>query len=343
LNPDGMLVFVGTRYHDGDHFGRAIRDQGLKSISGMPLPGVFEKKDGLWDCFFLAARYADGTPTFPTVWDDDRLKRYEVSNNAHYWAQMMNAPSESEYNPLTRAKIERLLCEPKDVPRTLRLSMHMDCAFKKPDQQRRGDESVLQVWGHARDGSGEVWYLDGIGSNRWTEEKFLAQLILMVQKWRLRGYRIAVMTDEQEMGGHEGTWENRLRTGFADANTVMPPFTVLKRGITKKEQRFIHAASFWADGYVHLPRGAPGLQSLINQMCSIGASAHDDWLDPAADVFHEEVYVPMRRFGKDAQPPRPERPGDEILKPVRAISLDDALRLYDRAHRTDNLAPYEPI
>lgn len=342
LNDDGMLVFVGTRYHDGDHFGRAIRDQGIRSVQGMDMPGVATREDGLWDAFYLAARDRQGKPTFPPVWPEARLKRYEASNNAHYWAQMMNEPSESEFNPLTRARIERLYCDPKDVPRTLRLSMHMDCAFKKPDQQRRGDESVLQVWGHARDGSGEVWYMDGISSNKWREEQFLVQLQLMVQKWRNRGYRIAVITDEQETGGHQGTWENRIRSAFADANMLLPAFKVLKRGITKKEARHIHAASFWADGFVHLPRGAPGLDKLVDHMCRIGSAPHDDWTDCAADVFHEEVYVPMRRLASDQQPPSPSRPGDEILKPISATPVEQALQAYDRYH--DRIrSPYEPV
>lgn len=340
LNPDGMLLMVGTRYHDGDHMGRAIRDDGVRAVEGMRIPGVDARDDGLWEVFFLAARDRAGNPTFPKVWSDERLKRYERQNNAHYWAQMMNEPSESEHNPLTRAKIEKLYCPPEEVPQTLRLTLHMDCAFHKPDHQRRGDESVIQVWGHERSGSGEVWYLEGRGANNWREEDFLKQVVFMVQRYKARGQRIMLLTDEQETGGHEGAWENRLRSAFAEANLVMPRLVILKRGITQKVRRHIHAASFWAEGFVHLPKGAPGLEALVEQMSRIGGSRHDDWADCAADVFAEEVYVPMRRTEKDVQPERVLLPGDNVLRPM--LTDQQAIALYDSYHG-DLGSPYEPI
>lgn len=339
LNSDGMLVFVGTRYHDGDHLGRAIREDGIASYEGMPIPGGPVKDTGQWHAFFLAARDRAGNPTFPKVWSDARLKRYERQNNAHYWAQMMNEPSESQYNPLTRAKIEKLITD-KEPPETLRHTLHLDCAFHKPDHQRRGDESVLEVWGHERSGSGQVWFIEGTSSNLWREEDFLARVVFLVQRYEAKGRRISLMTDEQETGGHEGAWENRLRTAFADAKVRMPRLLILKRGITKKERRHIHAASFWAEGYVHLPKNAPGLTKLIDQMSSIGASAHDDWADCAADVFAEDVYVPMRREGKDPQPETPTRPEDPYLRPTMTDA--EAIALYDREHG-ELWSPYEPI
>lgn len=342
LNNDGMLVFVGTRYHDGDHLGRALREEGVRSYEGMKIPGHEPKPDGLWDVFFLAARDRAGNPTFPNVWSDARLKRYEIKNNAHYWAQMMNEPSESQYNPLTRAMIEKLYCKDDEVPKTLRLTLHMDCAFHKPDHQRRGDESVIQVWGHERGGSGEVWYIEGRSSNLWREQDFLSQVVFTVQKYRARGQKFSLMTDEQEVGGHEGAWENRLRTAFAEANVPMPRLVILKRGITQKVRRHIHAASFWAESFVHLPRGAAGVAKLVEQMSSIGGSAHDDWADCAADVFAEDVYVPMRRTDKDAQPEMPERPWDDRLKP-RHITNEKAVEAYDRYYDTEAGSLYEPI
>lgn len=344
INPDGMMMFVGTRYHDGDHLGRAIREQGVASVSGMTPPGgIVTRKDGKWHLFFMAARDEKNKSVFPEVWSDQRLKDYEKDKNLYYWAQMMNDPASSEFNPLTRAQVEELWIEDKDVPRNLRYTVHMDTAFKTPTRQARGDESVIQVWGHARDGSGEVYFIEGHGSNVWRMDDFLRLLVQILQRYKASGRRISMMTDEREMGGKEGLWEGAIRTACASTHKVtMPPLLQLTRGDKKKIGRIVQAASYWAEGFVHLPRTAPGVARLVDQMTRIGASAHDDWADAGSDVFHEEVYRVTRSIEKDVQPPSPVRPGDDVLK--RQWQLDQAaIEAYDRHYDRTEHNPYEPV
>lgn len=339
INPDGLMVFVGTRYHDGDHLGRAIRDQGLASVSGMKPPGVDTREGGKWHLYFLAARNEDGSPTFPEVWPDDRLKSYETDKNLYYWAQMMNDPTSSEYTPLTRAQVDELWVESKDVPRNLRYTIHLDTAFKTPQRQSRGDESVIQVWGHSRDGSGDVYFIEGHSSNVWRMEDFLKQLVTILQRMKASARRVVMITDEREVGGKEGLWEGAVRSACNAANMPMPYLKLLTRGDRKKIGRIIEAASYWAEGFVHLPRTAPGVSKLVDQMCRIGASAHDDWADAASDVFHSEVYHPLRGTISDAQPPAPVRPGDDRLK--SGMTSEQAVKLYDQLF--SDRRPYEPV
>jgi phage terminase large subunit-like protein len=308
----------------------------------MPAPGVDTREGGKWHLYFLAARDAGGQPTFPEVWDDARLKSYEHDKNLYYWAQMMNDPSSSEYTPITRAKIDELMCEMKDVPRNLRYTVHMDTAFKTPTRQSRGDESVIQVWGHSRDGSGDVYFIEGHSSNVWRAEDFYRQLVGICQRLKASGKRVVLMTDEKDMGGAAGLKEAALRSAFNAAhNMPMPHLVLLNRGDKKKIGRIIQAASFWAEGFVHLPRTAPGVSRLIDQMSRIGSSAHDDWSDTASDVFHEEVYHPLRGTLEDKQPPFPSRPGDDRLK--SGINNENAMKLYDRLFDRNEKRPYEPV
>lgn len=340
INPDGMFINVGTRYHDGDHLGRAIREEGVKTLFGMDPPGGIEcKGNGKWHLYFMAARDGTGKPVFPEVWAEQRLRDYEKVNNLHYWAQVMNDPSSSEFTPLTREQVTDLWVDQKQVPPNLRYTIHIDTAFKSRKRQVKGDESVIQVWGHSRDGSGEVYFIEGYSSRTWRMEEFLKQMVLLLQRYRQGKRRISMITDEREVGGHEGAWELAMRAACIAADVPMPKLILLTRGITKKENRLIEAASYWAEGYVRLPREAPGVARLVDQMIRIGSSDHDDWADCASDVFHKDVYIPLRDATGDRQPPSPVYPGDDVLKSGR-LTDSAALALYDQKQE---LTPYEPV
>jgi len=200
---------------------------------------------------------------------------------------------------------------------------------------------VIQVWGHTRDGSGEVYYLEGFGSKSWRMEDFLAQLTSICHRYELKTKRIWAMTDESEQGGHDGSYELALAEAFnGSAAKHQPRLYVQKRGDTKKRSRIVQAASYWAEGYVKLVRGAPGAERLIDQMARILTTKHDDWSDPAADVFCADIYQPLRRAGGDAQPPPPRLPTDETLK--GRLTNEAAVTLYDRYY-DQRETRYEPV
>jgi predicted phage terminase large subunit-like protein len=336
LNADGMLVFVGTRYHDGDHFGRGLRTQGAASIHchpGTHVPGVEPTADGPWHVYFAAVRDRDGKPTFPAVWSERRLKAWAKSNNMHYWAQGMNDPASGENNPLTRERIEKLLVDKTETPKNLWVSIHTDTAFFHQARIIRGDETVYQVWGHAKDGSGEVYFLEGYGSRTWKVDEFLTQLVECIRRLRISGYRVSAITDEREIGGKTGTYELLMSQAFRMSGVRMPRFVQIARGPTKKLNRLHEAAAYYKEGYVHLVRGAPGLERLIDQMSRIGTSDHDDWADAASDVFNPEVYIPARTRDQERQPPFPLRSGDAVLRPTY---YSEAVRLYDAYYSDDN-------
>lgn len=311
---DSLFVYTGTRYHDADFIGEALRLEGAKTITGMPMAQVRESPDGKWHVYFRAARDAEGNPTFVENWPDDRLRAYERQHSLQYAAQLMNDPNTGAHVALTEAQVDQLWVDSKDVPKNLRHSLHVDTAFKRRESTARGDYTVIVHMGHARDGSGEVYMLGAYGSNRWRVEDFNNQLVTLLQRLRSARQWPFVLTDEAEMGGKYGTWELTIQTWCHGSGIPAPQIKLLNRGGKKKVTRLIEAASYWVDGKMKLVRGANGVDQLVEQMLRIGTSVHDDYADAAADVFHKEVYVAARQAGWRDPDPKPQRPYDDLLQ-----------------------------
>lgn len=307
VESDGIVIWVGTRYSDADHFGHYLRREGIKTLTGMPMPDL-TATSGRWHVYFLQARDRAGRPVIPTVWGEQELKDFATQDPVRYASQAMNDPTTSVFSPLTRQQVDALMVDSKGIPlRNLSYTIHMDTAFKSAESQIRGDESVIQLWGHFRDGSGDVVFCGAWSSHLWRIEHFLDKLVQIVRQCRYEGKQIRLMTDEAEIGGKVGSWETVLNSAFNGANVRMPPLILLHRGGKKKLARIIAGASYWIDGHVKLLRDAPGIDNLIGQMTKIGTSAHDDHADCASDVFNKEVYNIMHRpynqTNEDAEAP----------------------------------------
>ena len=341
LPSDGCEIFVGTRYHDGDHLGNGMRKEGVLSISGMDIPGLKLDPEGKWHVYFLAGRDNEGVPTIPSVWSEQRLKLYERKNPLRYAAQVLNDPMRSDFNPVTRETIDKYMVDAKDVPKNIAITFHLDCAFKTIAQQAKGDLSVFTAMGHARDGSGNVYHLGSWGDDRWTGEKFGNELILKVQYYKAKGKKIIMITDESQIGGKSGTWELLLKSWFHAAGIVMPPLVLLPR-TKKKEQRHIEAANFITDGHVFFVREAVGSDILIDQLLKIGGSLNDDYIDTFSDCFNDRCYRVMHRATDEPVDPSTDPRTDKLQDYMRGkCSFDE----YVEAELMDglDLGPYPPI
>ncbi len=340
---DALFIYVGTRYHNADAIGEALYGAGARTVSGMSMPEVVPRPDGRWHVYFMPGRGSDGIPIYPENWSETRLKNFEIQNPMMYAAQILQDPNKGSHVALTRAQIDQLWVDAKDVPKRLMVSIHLDTAFKSRESTARGDWSVIVVLGHTMDGTGEIYFLEGWGSNRWRVEDFNNQLVIVVQKLKQRGLWPFVLTDEAEIGGKYGAWELTLQNWFHAAGLPHPPIKVLNRGGKKKIARILNAVPFWVDRRVKLVRGAPRVSELVEQMLQIGTAPHDDFADAAADVFHNEIYAQTRIRGAqlDLQP-RISRPWDMELQ-TGNISNEDARMLYDAsiAQEEDERSPIE--
>jgi hypothetical protein len=293
VKKNGLRLFVGTPYGDADHIHRFLRLLGAKTIAGMKLPSFAARSNGTFHVYFLDSEFPNGEPTLPHVWSKEMLEEYKVVDNPKYWAQVRCQPHRSQHVRLQMWQIENMLVEPKDVPRNLRHSLHLDTAFKQKERTRRGDWSCMAHGGHAVDGTGVVYFLGAYGSPLWRIEHFSDRLVALVQRLRQRGEFPYKMTDETEMGGHVGSWPIVIQSWFAAVHCPAPTLVSVQRQGRRKEARLAEAASYWVNGKVKLVKGAPGLDMLVDQMIQYEPE-HDDFADAFADVFHPEVYIPER-------------------------------------------------
>lgn len=342
IQGDGLLVWVGTRYDDEDHFGVAFRTQGVASVEGMQTDSIPLDPDGNIHVYFMAGRDMDGKPTTPNVWPEERLKRYEKAEPLRYAAQIMNDPNISELNPITRDQIVQCAVEKKDVPwSSLRFAICCDTAFSDGSKVSSKDETVMVVHGYPRNGSGDVYIIEGYGNATLRAEDFGKLLVSTVQRYRRQGFKITAITDEKTRAGKKDSWRLALSNFFADVNEPMPRFIEFERGNTKKYQRLHAASTFWVDGHVRWVKGAPGLERLCDQMARIGQYAVNprlkiDWADAHSDAFQPELYSPMRRQGE-------RTPWDRGAEPIRMDGLE-AWNDDDREVREwGALLPREPI
>lgn len=335
LKADGLLMLVGTPYGDNDNLRTSLKRDGIASLTGFPMVDFGVRDDGMWHVLHIPGRDSLGKPTVPNVWSEERMVAYEKENPDHYAAQILLRPEISEHVPLTSEQVRDCLVDTKDIPlKMLRLTMHFDTAFKDLERKRKGDESVFQVWGHARDGSGDVFFIEGHSSHIWRGEDFYNEVVLLLQRYRAKGLKIVLVTDEQS-AGKQGAGRILLES-FCNAKGIAAPAMVeISRGGKKKlEQRIIPAATYWADGHVKLSRDGAGVNRLMEQMSRLSPNMpHDDWADAGADVFHPLVYNRMHRIAAQQQQKPEELPQDYLLK---------ARASYDRFYG-ETITDYEPI
>ena len=347
IQSDALVVWVGTRYDDLDHFGTAFASEGIASLEGTETDSmsVDETGNGKWNVFFMAGRDAKGVPTTPKVWSEKRLKDYQRRDPLRYAAQIMNDPSISELNPITREQIAQCLIEPKEVPwSALRYAIMTDTALWDGESRINKDETVYVVHGYPRNGSGDVYVIEADGSPMWRAEDFGSRLVSLCQRYRKMGRKVFRITDEETMAGKKGAWSISLLNMFNDANEPFPGGRLLefRRRSEKKISRVTTAATFWVDGHVRVVKGARGVDRLMEQMAKIGQmmvnpKLKDDYIDAHSDAFQPEVYQPMRRNeplqGGYLRGSRPM--GDNGIDP-RDWENDD-----DRRWRDEN--PREPL
>ena len=318
---DAIWCLTGTRYGDNDHIGRTIHNEGALTVSGMAMPNVTPSKDGLWHVFFMDAEddqypdYDGRHYVMPKIWSPMRINSFKKRNMVRYYAQIRNNPTQSPHNLINKEFCNTLI-RPRDGIdfKKLRVSLHLDTAFKRIDRKTQGDLNVIGAVGHMMDGSGRCIYLGASAGLDWDSNALGKNLIQDVKHYRAMVHRIACITDEEEIGGKPGIWEAWISNLFQTAKVPQPEIKILNRGAKDKDERLREAAAMWLDGRMLLLEGAPGLDELVDQMCKIGMTAHNDYADAIADCFHRDVYRSIY-LAETAIKSEQINPFDEILKP----------------------------
>ncbi len=339
VQTNGLVVFVLTRYLDGDVAGKHLKDEGVKSWDGMPCPNMtlFSKVpmgQGNWNVYFLQTENElTGEPVHPILWDKKKIADAKSRKPEDFACQQQNNPGTGERAPLVESQLPELFMDYKDFRFAVPIesaSVHLDTAFKKLNNIRQGDFNAIGTWLKDARRNG-IMYLDTDllrWSNEWREEDFNDQLIGVLLNLRRRAIRVSHLTDEVEPGGKAGTYKNRLIAITKQAGVRLHPDRILQlnRGGTNKKARIRTSVGHWAENYVRIllhkdMNGKwiipPVVLELFNQILRIDAVEHEDIADALADGFIKEIWTqPMMSYFNEAaiEGSTPMQPGDTILR-----------------------------
>jgi hypothetical protein len=333
------MVFVLTRYLDGDVAGKHLKEEGIATWDGMPCPNMtlFSKipmGQGVWHVYFLQTENElTGEPVHPLLWDKKKIAEAKARDPEDFACQQQNNPGTGERAPLIESQLPDLFMDYKDFRFTVPIesaSVHLDTAFKTLKNIRTGDFNAIGVWLKDARRNG-IMYLDTDllrWSNEWREEEFNDQVVAVLVSLRRRAIRVSHLTDEIEPGGKAGTYKNRLIALAKQAGCRIHPDRILQlnRGGTNKKARIRTSIGHWAENYVRIllhkdMQGKwiipPVVLELFNQILRIDAVEHEDIADALADGFISEIWTqPQQLYINESafEGATPMQPGDEVMR-----------------------------
>ena len=295
LKPNGLWIVPCTRKGETDPAGWFMKEKQVKEFAEtglMPPPGdyVFSEKTGIVRVFFMKALDEDRMPTFPNIHSKEGLEKYEADDPVNFASEMQNSPTEGRHTELTEAFIDQFWVPRNRMPPNLRWVMHLDCAFKSPERRAKGDENVIALAGHSKDGSGDVYLERALTSNLWTSKEFFDKLAITMQELLQRGEQIWAITKDKPKFGEQGLFQNELMTVCHAAGVPMPRLIELDRH-SAKDARVATAKHYVLRGKCWLVRGNDdGLKKWRHQMVSWGFTEKKDVADALADTWNPQVY-----------------------------------------------------
>lgn len=289
VEPNGLVILVGTRYSDADPFGRSFKNAGIATIAGhtdyleyQPTP-----RTGRWHVYFLSGRHRDGTPAIPSVWSESEMRAYELQDPIKFASQVLNRPRAHKLISLTEAQFNEHIVD--DLPDLSCITFHMDTAFKSQRKLAGGSETALVVIGHHKL-DGHMTVLNTIAGITFQAQTF-AETILQEYKIWSSVAPVMAITDELEIHGKAGTWKQYLEDRFTEEDLEMPTFYAFQRQQgERKDIRISDAINFIPRGQVHFYSRNEGLDALRYQLVNHPQAFPKDVADAFADGFQPEFF-----------------------------------------------------
>lgn len=336
VEPNGLIIYSGTRYGDNDPAGRSLREDGIATLTGHQHGPYQPTEGGRWHVLFFDALDETGEPEFPKTWPQREIDLYCKKDPVKGASQLRNDPKKHGLMALTDEQF--LLCTVKrdTLPESMDIVLSLDCGFK--ERAKKGaSESVIMVAGCDWINKPGHWFvLDSHHSATWRSEQFLELLINTHMYWENLGHRVIAITDEDTPGGKGGTWEALIQSKYTDSPLQWaPPYICINRMAANskgKDQRISDAVAFVVQGCASFVEGGIGMSVLREQLTGHPYSAMKDHADAFADLFHKEVYhvrVPALTMAKE----KPEYGGYELQAKgnYRNYGIIDEEMDYDRA------------
>lgn len=271
LDPDGVILYTATRWHDGDLTGWLLK----RERENEELAATDPQAVGRRMTFYIRQAINDkGEALFPERWPLQKLKIKKSSISNYSWqSQWMNDPVLPEYSiPFDHATLYR---PRRSFPERLRLKVAtVDPAFKEEDRAS-GDYSVIIVGGFDR--FNHWWGID-VRIGFWTATQFIDQLFDVYFAWRPDIFKI-----ERK---HTSWMDLALRRACVETGVNLP-YTWIERDTRSKEVRFQNLEPMFVKKQVTFADEIPNnvKSELEEELERVGVSAHDDILDALSDQF----------------------------------------------------------
>ena len=272
LDPGGVLILVGTRWHPDDAYGRIIAaDLAREKRGAAPL---FTKQ--IRSCYD-----GPGGLLFPTRLDHDFLREAKDRNSRLFAANYLNQPIDEadktfkmdclqmqEFEFYSNSKSGGIIRTP-NWQGPVNVTMRWDTAGTKATG--KSDFHGLTVVG--TDYQNHWWVLDSIGK-KGTPSEIIAKVVAMLLHYKPSSLGI-------ESPGAYHHWLDRLQP-FVDQYRISTDIFEVKHGGLPKPERIQMLETLWANKMIHLKPDQTTLLGQIDSFSLASLPAHDDELDSLA-------------------------------------------------------------
>lgn len=284
LMPGGWIILIQTRWNENDLAG-SILPEDYKGQSGM-----IECRDGqVWEVINIPAEAehdddplgrAKGEFLWPEWFPREHWMIRKTNPQAkRTWAALFQQrPTAGEGIEFKLEWFDKLYYDP-DIPagkpggRPARLALYGGSDFATKED-RSADFTEHGLWGV--DAQMDLWVLDWWYGQK-TSDKYIAEWIAMILRWKAKGHIIRKWWDEGNVIGHSIAPARNLAMRENKAMVVTEALTSIKNKGLKLASFQAHAAAM----RVHFPspRKCPWTTRVIGQLTGFPASRYDDASD----------------------------------------------------------------
>jgi len=261
LDPQGMVLYTATRWHDGDVTGRLLKRDA-------------DEIDKQWTFYIRSIINPDGSAFFPERYPLDKCESMRRNTSVFLWqSQYMNDPVLKDF--AIPFKTDTMYKYRSEFPERLRSkTVTVDPAFKD-DAYAAGDYAAMIVGGF--DQYMNWWGID-VQLGTWNASQFIDKLFELNLRWQPNIFKI-----------------ERKFTSFLDyairlrsrQNGIILPIQWIDRDLRSKENRFQCLEPMFRNHHIYFAQEIDERTKveMEDELTRCGFSAHDDFLDALADQF----------------------------------------------------------
>lgn len=281
LLPDqlhGWIHTTGTRWHGADAYGHMIERNSIAKEKGKNEPVAM-----------ISMRLEeDGTPTWPSVYDERAIKSLKESMDPEvFFSQYMNDPFTESQQIFKKSDIEKAYVTRDDLP--VDGGLYFSAVDPGYNTNKWNDFSAIVTWViHKAPGAihGYLVTVVDVFRERVEPSRLIEEIFRTNETWK--PVTISVEANSSQLVMKHAIYE-------AAKNRGAIPWRAMERGgghsALKGKSRIRRLEPYLRNGTLRLVRGARGIEALVRELQDYPRGSHDDAIDALAD-FPEISFAP---------------------------------------------------